>query len=54
MFSRFKLEVHYIPGKYNVVADALSSWAYPASRALPDTSIHGSAQDEADMGELER
>ena len=31
--SRFYLQVTYIPGCYNTVADALSRWAYPASEA---------------------
>ena len=36
----------------NIVADALSRWAYPASKAFADVSIHGSAQDDADMQAL--
>ena len=35
LFSKFDLTVAYIPGKDNVVADALSRWAYPASKAFP-------------------
>jgi len=32
LLSKFELEVHYIPGEKNTVADALSRWAYPASK----------------------
>ena len=43
--SRFRLTVKYTPGKYNVVADGLSRWAYPASQAGPDVCWHGTQQD---------
>ena len=33
-----------MPGKDNVVADALSRFAYPASSAREDVSFHGSSQ----------
>ena len=43
ILSQFRLSVEYIKGKDNVVADALSRWAYPAGEA-EDVSWHG---DEA-------
>ena len=44
MFSRFNLFVTYIKGPTNVVADAMSRWAYPACQAFQDVSVHGSAK----------
>ena len=47
--SRFNLQVIYVPGKHNQIADSLSRWAYPASQALADVSFHGSAADAEEM-----
>ena len=33
----------YIPGKDNIVADAMTRSAYPASKSFQDVSMHGSA-----------
>ena len=44
-FSKYDLVVQYMPGKDNVVADCLSRWAYPASVALRDISMHGKEKD---------
>ena len=50
--SKFDLQVQYVPGKDNLVADALSRWAYPASKALQDCSWHGSAKDWEEMQKI--
>ena len=55
--SQFKLEVRYVPGKDNVVADAMSRFAYPATSAREDVSFHGSAKAKEEvraMAEKER
>jgi hypothetical protein len=50
ILSRFDITVGYIPGKENDIADILSRWAYPASQAFRDISVHG---NEKDMEEVE-
>ena len=50
--SRFDITVAYVPGKDNVVADALSRWAYPASQSFNDVSWHGSKEDDAEMDKI--
>ena len=52
LLSKFDIEVVYVPGKDNVVADALSRWAYPASKAFADVSLHGSEEDDEAMRAL--
>ena len=47
--SKFDIEVQYIPGKSNIVADAMSRYAYPASKALQDCSWHGSLAHKEEM-----
>ena len=52
--SQFDVTVKYLPGPENVIPDALSRWAYPASSAREDICIHGSAQAGQEVAELER
>ncbi len=47
--SRYDITVAWIHGKENVTADALSRWAYPASREGDDVSWHGTAKDREEM-----
>ena len=50
--SDFKLHVHYIPGKENEMADAMSRYAYPASSAKDDVSFHGSAENREQVKKM--
>ena len=49
MLSKFDLTVQYVPGKDNVVADAMSRFAYPACKAFQDVSRHGSVEARAEV-----
>jgi hypothetical protein len=50
--SQFNLEIQYMPGKDNIVADAMSRYAYPASSAREDVSFHGSATAREEMKKI--
>ena len=47
--SRFHLTVFHIQGADNVVADAMSRWAYPAGQGYADIRIHGNDEDDKVM-----
>ena len=49
VLSKFDLAVQYVSGKDNVVADAMSRFAYPACNAFQDVSAHGSAEARDDV-----
>ena len=49
ILSKYDITVGYVPGKENTVADIVSRWAYPASQALRDISLHGSEKDDDEM-----
>ena len=50
-FLRFDVHIVYVKCSDNVVADALSQYAYPAGQAFKDISRHGSTED---LEEVER
>ena len=50
--SQFNLQVQYMPGKDNIIADAMSRYAYPASSAREDVSFHGSATAHEEMKKI--
>ena len=50
--SQFRSSVQYVPRKDNVVADAMSRWAYPAPQAGGDVSMHGNLQDGEEMKQI--
>ena len=50
--NKFRIEVIHIPGSTNIVSDALSRWAYPASSGYEDNSWHGTPDDTEEMAEM--
>jgi hypothetical protein len=54
VLSKFDLSVQYVPGKDNVVADAMSRFAYPACKTFQDVSSHGSAEAREDVKKSSR
>ena len=52
ILSNFDLEIEYLPGSENLVADAMSRFAYPASSAKQDVSWHGSSEAKKEMEEI--
>ena len=50
--SQFNLSVGYLQSKDNIVADALSHFAYPASSNREYVSFHGSAAAHAEVTKL--
>ena len=52
ILSKFDLTVQYVPGKDNVVADAMSRFAYPACKTFQDESRHGSVAARAEVKQI--
>ena len=50
--SQFDLQVAYTPGHTNVVADAMSRYAYPASSAREEVSFHGSMEAREEVKKM--
>lgn len=51
LLSHFKLEIRYVKGENNPLADAMSRWAYPAGDG-EDNCFHGTPQEEEKMARL--
>jgi transposase InsO family protein len=51
ILSQFDLEMRYVPGKANEMADAMSRWAYPATSARGDVSWHGNVEAHREVQE---
>ncbi len=51
LLSKFKLEIRYIKGEKNPLADALSRWAYPAGCG-EDQFLHGTPEDAAKLSQM--
>jgi hypothetical protein len=49
ILSEFDIEVQYLPGPQNVIADAMSRWAYPATSSRQDVSWHGSLEGKNEV-----
>ena len=49
LLSHFKVTVGYVPGKDNGIPDIMSRWAYPASDATCEISMHRSPKDDEAM-----
>ena len=49
ILSTFDLEIQYLPGEENEIADAMSRWAYPATSARQDVSWHGSKEAKEEV-----
>ena len=52
LLSKFDLSVTYVPGKQNTIADALSRWAYPASKAFQDIRRHACHKSKRKMHDI--
>jgi hypothetical protein len=50
--SQFDLEVIYVPGPTNIVADALSRYAYPATSSREDVGSYGSEQARLEVKKM--
>ena len=53
LLSKFKLEIRYVKGEKNDLADAMSRWAYPAGGG-EDQFFHGTPEDTAKLEKIIR